>query len=1078
MPAGLIQLREGRTTRPFVVAADELSVRDPESGWHLESISPGDHNGTQARLARAGREISLVLYPEGAERSDATRRTLAHTVVVETLPNHPTSALPLSVEGGHRLPLPSYSSRLAIYEADDAFGAIELAQTLQQVPGVLHADPELARHQLLEYRPNDPYFELQWNMEAVELQNGGTDGIDVGVVPAWDNYRGAGILAAVIDDGIEYTHPDLAANMRNDLGYDYLDGDANPAPLAPTNGHGTCVGGLLAGVGDNGIGIAGVAFQSKLVGLRLIDTGTLTPTKIAGAFAHRNDIIDLKNNSWGPPKAYEDLVDYASIIHDAVDNAIAQGRNGHGIIFVFSAGNSAVEGDNVNYANLKNRPEIIPVGAIAISGLKSGYSTPGAPLLACAPGGDLGSRVGRGIMSADRVGANGFNTKTADEHGFNLDYTQYFNGTSAAAPMLSGVVALILQANPNLGWRDVQEIILRTATKNSPTDADWRTNGAGFAFNHSFGAGLVHAGRATTLAATWKNLPPQTRRSVQQAGLTIPIPDNNTNGITRELTFTGAPIRVEHVQVTVDIAHPSRGELAVSLISPSGMVSRLAEKHKDTNANYPSWTFLSRRHWGESSAGTWKVQISDLTTGKTGTLRNVLVELLGAEAETLTFAGSTLLEAPGLSNGNGGADPGETLAEVVSLRNAGGTELGGVNATFTTSTPGVTLLNTAALYPTIPVDRSQSVNLQYRVAKTVPCGTAIEFVQYVTSGTTQRTNKFTRVLSAALSTVRTTNVWEAHELIPLAIPDLTINQATNRVGLDGNPILESVEVAARIDHNTIGDLEISLLHPDLTEVYLMLHRGGDNPDLGSGPCGQGETRSRFSDAAAQSISAGTAPFLGVFRPEQPLAKFAGKPANGAWVLRLADTFEQDSGILRCWSLTTVTRSTRTECVVYNIGPTVNALSLITGYNAATNGVFSGLDGDGDPIHFALGTPPVHGTVKLGDAGAFTYLPATNYSGPDAFTYIANDGYVDSAPATVTVTVAAPPAPASLKLGPVSLTADGRFRMGYQHPGGAPVQLEQSVDLVHWTAVVTFTFGGPAEYIEAGPPSGATFYRLR
>ena len=94
------------------------------------------------------------------------------------------------------------------------------------------------------------------------------------------------------------------------------------------------------------------------------------------------------------------------------------------------------------------------------------------------------------------------------------------------------------------------------------------------------------------------------------------------------------------------------------------------------------------------------MRVADAVSGKTGTVENVLIELLGASQETLTFAGNTLLETAGRSNGNGGADPGESLTEVVSLRNATGTDLSGVTATFSTSTPGVTLLNTSPQYPT------------------------------------------------------------------------------------------------------------------------------------------------------------------------------------------------------------------------------------------------------------------------------------------------------------------------------------------------------------------------------------------
>lgn len=1076
-PVGPLTLRDGRQLREFVVAEDELFVRNRDGGWKLESVPLGQIDAARGRLAGNSREIGLVLYPSGAERDLGTRRVLARTVVVQTQLGIDPHGLPRTVEGGRRLDIPSYSRRLAVYEADDVFGAIDLANTLRAIPGIAQADAELGRHQDLQYLPNDKYFKLQWHLHAVEDLNGGTDGIDVGAVPAWDNYRGAGIIAGIVDDGIEPTHPDLVLNMRNDLGHDYLDGDSNPSPRSATNGHATCVAGLLAATGDNSLGVTGVAFQANLVSLRLIDGGTLTDTKIAGALSHRNDVIQIKNNSWGPPKAYQDLDDHAAPPFDAITDGVNNGRNGHGTIFIFSAGNFGAEGDNVNYGLLRNQPEVIPVGAISIFGTKAGYSTPGAPLLICAPGGDLGSRTS-GILTTDRVGSNGFNTKTADEHGFDFNYTQFFNGTSASAPIAGGVIALILQANPNLGWRDVQEILIRTATKNSRTDPDWATNGAGFSFNHSFGAGLAHAGRATALAKNWQNLAPQTRRSRQEANSSIPIPDNSTNGMIREFAFSGDPIRVEHVLVSVNIAHPSRGQLAVTLISPSGMVSRLAEKHADTNPDYPFWTFSSRRHWGELSTGTWKVKIADVVSGKTGTLKDCRVELLGASQNTLTFLGNTLQELAGASNGNGGADPGETLAETIALQNVTGSDLIGINCTFSSPTPGVTLLTSAALYSTLSPGNIGTVDLRYRLSKTIPCGTPIQFTQYGVVGTLQFTNFFTRIVGAALSTVLTTHLSEGHELIPLAIPDLTIDQATNRINLGGNPVIESVQIALRIDHPTVGDCEITLIHPDQTEVALCIHRGGDKPNLGTGICGQGEVRTVFDDDATRSLIGGSAPFEGSFRPEEPLGVLRGKSANGPWVIRIADTFGGDSGILRCWSLTTVTRTPSTICTVYNLAPTVTNIALTIPHDTTGQGTLLGADTDGDPLHFGLTTLPSHGKVVLSNLADFAYTPAINFNGTDSFTYRANDGFADSAPATVSITVTAPILPPSFHLGPISVTPDGRFQIHYEPVGIATINLETSVDLKAWTPVTAFNPGGLVDYVETAAPTGTRFYRLR
>jgi proprotein convertase subtilisin/kexin type 2 len=135
-------------------------------------------------------------------------------------------------------------------------------------------------------------------------------------------------------------------------------------------------------------------------------------------------------------------------------------------------------------------------------GKQAWYSEPGANILVCAP-----SNGGKqGITTTDRAADLGYNTgeSTPEFPDFaDTNYTNTFSGTSAATPAVAGVVALMLEANPNLTRRDVQEILVRSARKNDPYDGGWVTNGAGFHFNHSYGAGLVDAQTATTMAATW-----------------------------------------------------------------------------------------------------------------------------------------------------------------------------------------------------------------------------------------------------------------------------------------------------------------------------------------------------------------------------------------------------------------------------------------------------------------------------------------------------------------------------------------------------------------------------------------------
>jgi subtilisin-like proprotein convertase family protein len=169
----------------------------------------------------------------------------------------------------------------------------------------------------------------------------------------------------------------------------------------------------------------------------------------------------------------------------------------------------------------------------------------------------------------------------------------------------------MLEANPALGWRDVQEILIRSAARIRPLDSDWATNGAGLAFNHQFGAGLIDAAAAVALAAAWTPLPAAAPPVVEtRAGLALAIPENNAGGVSHSFDLAAAGLRVEQVTLKANITHSARGNLEITLTSPTGMTSRLAEVHSDSNDHY-DWTFSSVRHWGESAAGLWTVKIAD-----------------------------------------------------------------------------------------------------------------------------------------------------------------------------------------------------------------------------------------------------------------------------------------------------------------------------------------------------------------------------------------------------------------------------------------------------------------------------------
>jgi subtilisin-like proprotein convertase family protein len=500
----------------------------------------------------------------------------------------------------------------------------------------------LAKHQFHRALTTDPLIVNQWHLKKIATSTAGTD---LNVEDAWkytsptNGVRGSGIRIGIVDDGVETTHPDLRVDTVN--GWDWNGNDNNPNP-GTGDDHGTQCAGVAAAIGNNDAGVSGTAPEATVVGMRLI-SGDPTDADEAGAMSWKNDLIQVKSNSWGPSDDGVRLEGPGPLAAAAFADAVANGRGGKGTIFVWAGGNGKEDGDNSNYDGYANSIQTIAVGAIDSKGRSSYYSESGANLLVCAP--SSGADTALDITTVDRSGNLGANTAA----GTAGNYSSTFGGTSAAAPAVSGVVALMLTKKPTLGWRDVQEILFRSATKFLPADPGWKTNGAGFSFNPKFGGGLVNAAAAVDLAANWTNLSPQTSLAVTQAGPST-IPENDAAGVTRNFQFTATNHRVEHVTVKLSATHTARGNLAITLTSPGGMVSPLAEVHGDTGDDFSNWTFSSVEHWGESAAGIWKVNVADLsgngnTTG--GTLGDVTVTLFGSSTVPVNPPPQVQITAPG-----------------------------------------------------------------------------------------------------------------------------------------------------------------------------------------------------------------------------------------------------------------------------------------------------------------------------------------------------------------------------------------------------------------------------------------------
>jgi len=468
----------------------------------------------------------------------------------------------------------------------------------------------------------DPLAKDQWYLDGSEY---GYVDINLKNVPKYSTlvddepYKGDGVLVAIVDNGIDIYHEDLKTNIGNGS-YSYLPKDYN---FTNAN-HGTCCAGIIAAVEGNGIGIRGIAPHAKIIGYNALKAPSIS--NIADAFVRNKDRVWISSNSWGDFNSWGEPFKLRSLERAALEDGVKHGREGKGIVYVFSAGNGSssddvIATDNVNYSGLVNNRFTIPVGAVDEYGKKAYYSEVGATLMVVAP--SKATKSAPGITTTDVTGEEGFNPKMFKDDYMDHNYTKNFSGTSASAPMVSGVVALMLDANPNLTYRDVRIILAKSAKMNDKNDSDWCYNGAGYHINHRYGFGLVDAAKAVKLALDWKNVSKEIMIKRHKI-VNKEIPDNDQIGIESHIDID-ENISIEFVDVFFDApSHNRIGDLEVVLVSPSGTKSILAVRHHENFEGYfryKNWRFGTVRNMGEGSKGCWKLIVKDLVSGKTGVLK-------------------------------------------------------------------------------------------------------------------------------------------------------------------------------------------------------------------------------------------------------------------------------------------------------------------------------------------------------------------------------------------------------------------------------------------------------------------------
>lgn len=653
---------------------------------------------------------------------------------------------------------------LEVWQGTDPGTVAAVAMALAGEPGVRVSCPVMRRDWVLQTpyapRPKDPLYVRQWHLEN-RLATGRSRGPDLNVRAAWPMARGEGVVVGIADNGVESTHPDLVARTTGQPHFDFETSQARSLGTGMGD-HGTAVAGLVAATPDNNRGVSGVAPAAGIASMVIFgDDGSggesiVPDDALAEVFRYRPDKVPVQNHSWGIGSSRQVARDALS--DAAIEEAMTLGRGGLGTVIVRAAGNGREDFLNANDDGFSSDPRVVAVAAVRLDGRAASYSEPGANVLVAAPSGDPRADGSEdpscpNLPTTDRRSTAGYNWVVGDSGDYGSGESG-FNGTSASAPLVSGAVALVLSARPQLTVRDVQQVLALSARHWNLADPELRTNGAGLRVSQSLGFGVPDCGLAVELARLWQPRPPA-ERVVVTARPAASIPDDSCRlvvegtpalpstlqsirvvpgmGLFPDAGMTGAPLQYvgrgntnlpaslagrvaliadgvntasdkiaraakagavaavifrtegdtaidvmpgtsfapipafemglttgnnlsrvlgsrtnylarvtssaatvrlavdrsltcEHVGLRLRTTHPSRGDLRITLVSPSGTRSVLQNLNDDVSAGPVDWTYWTTHHFFEPARGEWILEVRDLRQEDQGTI--TLAELI------------------------------------------------------------------------------------------------------------------------------------------------------------------------------------------------------------------------------------------------------------------------------------------------------------------------------------------------------------------------------------------------------------------------------------------------------------------
>ena len=783
----------------------------------------------------------------------------------------------------------------------DGYGATALDAGIKvsRDEGAAWVSPNFYQVREKYYTPNDPRYPNQWHLNNFG-QSGGLSDADSDLPEAWDVNQGgsSNIVIGIIDDGIDSTHPDL--NVWTNPGETNFDGidndgngwiddirgwnfvtDTNQTEPVGADKHGTAVAGVAAARGDNGIGVAGAAYKSKVMSIKIFDDGFVaSDASIASAIYYaggrtRDGLgtwksADIVNSSWGGG-------DSSALINAALTWGTTQGREGVGAAYFFASGNDSASSFTGPAAESLNIPGVVAVGATTNYGLRSTYSNYGSALDLVAPSND--NKAGTlPIDTTDRVGSDGFATG---------DYTGIgstgFGQTSSASALAAGIGALVL-AQANAQGVVLSPADLRSLLRSSTELIGGASYDVATGKNEEYGFGRINA--ATAVIGV-------NRPEISVANSTSEIANRGNVG------FASAPVGL-FSELVLRIRNQGTQTLNIGNLDVTGpfAVQDIGSKSLQIGQSTTltlrflptaNGSFLGKVIINSNDADEAAFELNLFGSVAQTSIAGTVYEDFDGDSAFDTF--ERFLELPTDvayidANNNSTRDAGETS---VPIANGGFAFEGLAAGTYTVRTdiPGWTVTqpgkNGYVVTLTGASDSKTGINFGFSKNDRLYSNVYEEINQdgIQNPGEPPLPN----------FAVSGTHAYAQSNATALPIP--ARGAVSSIINVPDAGTVVSLVVLVNITHPFVSDLTLTLTAPDGTTVLLAQGVGGGGDNF---------TTTRFGDAGATSITTGTAPFTGTFRPQQALSLFNGINIQGTWSLTINDVKDFDAGQLVNWSL--------------------------------------------------------------------------------------------------------------------------------------------------------------------------------